>query len=523
MNLETELKDINKKFSLDRLDNWDTATALVQSVVAYIAHIFPEAQAHVFCHDTEFHEYREIDREGITSISDDSLFIGCLAMTEGVLELEKLFSDFQIDDPLIEQCLSAIYRGRYIVPVVRNFELLGFILVCSASNEAMLVLSDGQKKELQAVSERLQINLYAASVADRQHRELSRLSSFPQALQAHGSLDEIYAHLLDDLASQISFECGVCYAFEEETGLLIPFDKRGISENVPSIHVGRGISGQAADWNKIISVPNREMHPSYATMQEEKFITGSFISMPFGNAKELFGVVTFARSAANPFGVEHRYMLEIASSLIASEITNRNLFAKLDESNFNVVKSLARALEAKDAYTEGHSARVTKFSLNIARRLGYSEERLHNLRYGAMLHDIGKIGITDAIINKTSRLSDEEYTTIKNHTEIGWRILSNNPFFDQIRDFVRYHHETLIGTGYYKKKAGEYPEEAMIISCADIFDALTSNRPYRKALAISVALSELKKLVGIHFSEEIFNALSDYAQSKDFSVETVRL
>ena len=508
------LTDINKKFSLDELDNWETATGLIQNVIAYIEHIFPDCTAHVF-HESEFHEYREIDREGVASIPDDSLFTGCLSMIEGAMKLKRLFDDFQIDYPLIEQCLSMVYRGQYIVPVVHRFELLAFILLCdNAEKNTTFALLAGQEKELLSIAERLRSNLYAASVADRQQRQLLRLSSFPQVLKAHYSLNEIYNSLLKDLSSQVSFSCGVCYAFEEETGLLIPADKKGISIAVPSLHIGRGISGQAAERGKIITVPERETHPSYAIMQDEDFIKGSFISVPFGTSKELFGVLTLCRDASTPFGVEHRYMMEIAAALIASEISNRELLQKLEESNFNVVKSLASALEAKDAYTEGHSSRVAKYSLNIAKILGYSRARLQDLKYGAMLHDIGKIGITDAIINKDGKLTDEEYTTIKSHTEIGYRILSNNPFFSKIRDFVRYHHETLIGTGYYKKKAGEYPEEAMIISCADIFDALTSDRPYRFALEDSEALSELRKLVGIHFTNEVFSALETYIKSR---------
>ncbi len=513
------LFDINKKFSLDALDNWETATGLIQSVIAYVEQSIPGCEAHVFFHETEFHEYREIDREGITSIPDDSIFIGCLSMTDSIMSLEKVFSDFQIDDPLIEQCLSSIYRGKFIVPVVHRFELLAFILVCEADSGAQFSLTEKQKEILISIEERLKTNLYAASVADRQQRQLLRLSSFPQTLKVHHSLDEIYSSLLKDLSSQIAFSCAVCYAFEEETGLLIPVDTYGIKSKVPSVHIGRGISGQAAERGKTIIVPERETHPTYAIMADEAFIKGSFISVPFGTRKELFGVLTLSREAKTPFGAEHRYMMEIAASLIASEISNRELLMQLEESNFNVVKSLASALEAKDAYTEGHSSRVAKYSINIAHILGYDEERLHDLKYGAMLHDIGKIGITDAIINKDGKLTDEEYTTIKGHTEIGYRILENNPFFEKIRTFVRYHHETLAGTGYYKKKAGEYPEEAMIISCADIFDALTSDRPYRKALDIDVALGELKKLVGIHFTEPIFRALEQSMHSES-SIKT---
>ena len=511
------LQDVNKQFSLDALDNWATATSLVQSVIALIEQTFSGTTAHIFYHEAEFHEYREIDREGLLSIPDDSLFIGCLSMADDIMPLERLFADFQIDDPLLEQFLQLSYSGRFIVPVVHRFELLAFILLCAKADGAELTLSDADKRSLLQIADRVQVNLYAASVAERQQRQLLSLARYPAALQKHRTIEALYAHLLLDLESQLSFASGVCYAYEEETNLLIPFNSKGANSLPSPLAPGKGISGQAFERNNIIQVPDRATHPSYAAMQEEPFISGSFISVPFGSDKIPAGVITLSRDSKTPFGVEHRYLLQIAAAFIASEITNRQLFAKLDESNFNVVQSLARALEAKDAYTEGHSARVTKYALVIAKKLGYDAERLHKLRYGAMLHDIGKIGITDAIINKDGKLTDAEYTTIKAHTEIGYRILSNNPFFDDIKDFVRYHHETLTGSGYYKKKAGEYPEEAMIISCADIFDALTSDRPYRKALPIVVAIEELKQQVGVHYTQEAYDALKAYALSGDFS------
>ena len=511
------LQDVNKKFSLDELDNWTTATGLVQSAILLIERSFPPTTAHIFYHEAEFHEYREIDREGLTSIPDDSLFIGCLSMVDGIMPIEQLFADFQLDDPLIAQFLQMIYSGRYIVPVMHSFELLAFILICAKDGDTTLEFTDQQKRDLCALADRVQVNLYAAAVADRQQRGLLSLAEYPAALQRRRTLGELYEHLLHDLETQIAFDCGVCYAYEEETNQLIPFSTKEITAHVPPLKPGKGISGQAFERDKIIQVPDRATHPSYAGMQEEPFIKGSFISVPFGSHGGRAGVITLSRSSKNPFGMEHRYVLQIAVAFITSEITNRQLFAKLDESNFNVVQSLARALEAKDAYTEGHSTRVTKYALIIARNLGYSAERQHRLRYGAMLHDIGKIGITDAIINKDGRLTDEEYKTIQSHTEIGYRILSNNAFFDNIKDFIRYHHETLAGTGYYKKKAGEYPEEAMIISCADIFDALTSDRPYRKALPISVVMEELQKQAGVHYTQQILDALKSYVLSADFS------
>jgi len=171
-------------------------------------------------------------------------------------------------------------------------------------------------------------------------------------------------------------------------------------------------------------------------------------------------------------------------------------------------------LEAKDQYTEGHSDRVAVYSVGIARRIGYSEERVHMLRYGAQLHDIGKIGISDVIINKPDRLTQAERDIIKEHAEIGYRILAVNPYFNEIKYFVRYHHEHLDGSGYYGKKEGEYPEESQIISCADVYDALTSNRPYRDALTSAKALEILSQDVGRKFTKKIYEAMVSFVEEE---------
>ena len=451
------------------------------------------------------------------SFVEDSIFIGCLSMVTETIPLNKMFSDFQIDDPMIEEVLRSVYQGYYLVPVVHGFDLLAFLVICSKNPGEPLELADKDLDFLLKLSQRLQINLFAASISSKRQRELIKMSHYPFVLQRHESLQKLYANLLEDLVDQISFDCGVAYAYDEDSVMLFPVATYNVNASVTTLRPGAGISGQAMASGKSVFVPNRSDHPTYAVMQDEKFLDGSFISVPFGNEKKGMGVISLCRKpdSKESFSIEHQYMLEIAAAFIASEITNRQLFAKLDESNYNVVTSLTRALEAKDSYTEGHSERVTTYSVGIAKRLGYSDDRLHSLRYGAMLHDIGKIGIADTIINKPAKLTNEEYATIKNHTEIGYKILSVNPFFHDVKEFVRYHHESMDGSGYYGKKEGEYPEEAMVISCADIYDALTSDRPYRKALEREVAFQEMEKNVGIHFRRDIFEALKNYLATQD--------
>lgn len=517
LDMDLNISSINQQFNMDALDNWTTTIGLIQSVIAFAEKTIPNISVHIFYHAREYHEYREIDREGILSIPDDSIMIGCLSMVPETISIEKLFSDFQIDDMMTEQILEASYQGKYIVPVVHGFELLAFLLICSKEdNNEILELSPENTTFLNTLSARLQTNLYAASIADRRQRELLQMAQYPFLLQKHATLNQVYEDMLSDLATQINFDKGIAYAFDEDRNILYPFASKNINSDIPELNPSKGISGQVFESGKSIFVPSRVLHPSYSIMSEEPFIDGSFISVPFGGEKTKLGVITLIRKQdnKNSFSIEHRYMLEIAAAFIASEIANRQLFAKLDASNFNMVQSLTRALEAKDAYTEGHSERVTKYSIAIAKKLGYPEDKLHYIRYAAMLHDIGKIGIADAIINKPGRLSDDEFKAIQNHTEIGYRILSVNPFFKDVKDFVRYHHETLSGTGYHHKKAGEYPEEAMIISCADIFDALNTDRPYRKALSQEIILQEMEKNVNVHYKKEMLDALLEYLKEE---------
>ena len=504
---------VNDEFNMDSLNNWTTTIGLVKSIVSLVERRIEGCSCRIFLHAPEFHEYREMDREGIITISDDSLFAGFLAMESGVVLLDKLFSAYKVADPMLGDMLRDLYGCRYVMPVVHGFEMVAFLIFCSTDTQKRLVLKKNELQFLQKLNSRLQINLYAASIATRGQRNLLNLKKYPFTLQRHEKVSDVNNCLFEDLKEEITFSRGVAYRYDKEMQMLYPFAFCNVDrEVVPTLKVGEGISGQVFKSWLPVSVPDRATHPAFSIMEEETFFQGSFISVPVGNEQKKLGVVTISRSkqSKEPFSVEHQYMMEIAAAFFASEINNRKLREKIEESNMSVVKSLANALEAKDLYTEGHSDRVASYSVGIARRMGYSEERVHMLRYGAQLHDIGKIGIADAIINKPDRLTEGERKVIKTHAEIGYKILAVNPYFSDVKNFVRYHHEHLDGTGYYGKKEGEYPEEAEIISCADVYDALTSDRPYRKALERCQALQILAADIGRKFSKKIYDAMVEY-------------
>lgn len=192
--------------------------------------------------------------------------------------------------------------------------------------------------------------------------------------------------------------------------------------------------------------------------------------------------------------LKHKYELEYAKKQI--QMGNETIL------------SIARTVDAKDTNTSKHSFRVSEYSVAIARKLGYSEEKCENLRQMALLHDIGKIGIPDAILNKPGKLTDEEYEIMKSHVIKGGEILKDFTMIDSVDVGALYHHEKYDGTGYCQGLKGEeIPLDARIIGIADAFDAMTANRVYRNQLDIDVVIAELKRFSGIQFDPALVDIL----------------
>ena len=188
--------------------------------------------------------------------------------------------------------------------------------------------------------------------------------------------------------------------------------------------------------------------------------------------------------------------------------TLEQAFRDIEKAYMQTIKALTEAIEAKDYYTRGHSERVLVYSEKIAAALGWTdvdnEEELVQLRYAAILHDIGKIGIDTGILNKPGRLTDEEYTIIREHPTVGWRILQNIERLRVATTAVVQHHERIDGSGYPQGLKGEeITLLAKILSVADTYDAMTSERPYRAGLPQQSALAELRRCAGTQFDEEI--------------------
>lgn len=180
---------------------------------------------------------------------------------------------------------------------------------------------------------------------------------------------------------------------------------------------------------------------------------------------------------------------------------------KLEKAYLEMVETLRFAVEAKDTYTRGHSDRVSEYSVLIGQKLGLPEDQIKTLRVGGLFHDIGKIGIPDSILLKPSKLSDDEYSQIKNHPAIGAHILGSADIFKDIIPIVKHHHEKYDGTGYPGRLKGEeIPYLARIAAVADTFDAMTSRRSYRGPIDIEHVKDEIKRCEGTQFDPQIAEA-----------------
>ncbi|HUQ33733.1 MAG TPA: HD domain-containing phosphohydrolase [Pyrinomonadaceae bacterium] len=196
---------------------------------------------------------------------------------------------------------------------------------------------------------------------------------------------------------------------------------------------------------------------------------------------------------------------------------NRQLF-------LGTVKGLAAAIDGKDPYTRGHSERVARFSVAIAQGLDLSDEEIEKIRISALLHDVGKIGIDDNVLKKPAALTDEEFALMKQHPQKGYKIMSQIPAMKEFLPGMYMHHEMIDGNGYPQGlKGDEIPMQARIVSVADTFDAMTTDRPYQRAMKFEVALDKIKSFVGTRYDERVVASLIAACESGQVRPGSVRL
>jgi putative nucleotidyltransferase with HDIG domain len=281
---------------------------------------------------------------------------------------------------------------------------------------------------------------------------------------------------------------------------------------LPSVEVlgqplSEGIAGRVARTGEPALVQDTDRDPHYLPT-EAPADSGSELAVAIRVGGRVWGVLNLEHLAAHAFDSDDVVFADLVAAHVGAALDRTRLQTELEGTFMTTLAALSDALEHKDAYTAAHAREVEDLAERVGARLGLAGEELRTVRYAALLHDIGKIGIPSEILNKPSKLTEEEFEQIKQHTVIGARMLERIPFFEHVHPLVRSAHERWDGRGYPDRlAASEIPLGARIICACDAFHAMTSDRPYRVAMPATEAIAELDRNSGRQFDPAVIDAL----------------
>jgi len=362
-----------------------------------------------------------------------------------------------------------------------------------------------------AVIEKLNAQLHAKV------EQLTKLYSISESFHSYVDNDSLLQYVVDLASDLIDAQRISLLTFDKDRRYLVARASRGLATDVQRkicLKVGEGVAGRVAQSFRPIRVTTDDLQ-RIVTSEDRSYLTRSWLSVPLSIGGELFGVLNMTdKRDGSDFTEEDEYLAMVLAEKAGIKIENNVLYEGIYSNLIDTLKTLVSTIEAKDAYTRHHSQRVTEVALAVARRVGCSEEDCESISFAGILHDIGKIGIRDSILQKTSRLTGEEYEVIKTHPSRGDAIIEPLGLIDSERRIIRHHHERLDGRGYPDGlKGDEIPYLTRIVSIADAFDAMTSTRSYRQALEVSVVASELRKNSGAQFAPDLVDAMLELIES----------
>jgi putative nucleotidyltransferase with HDIG domain len=416
------------------------------------------------------------------------------------------------------------YKTRSVlsVPILHNHLLLGVLNVNNKrSGDAFF---EDDLNLLLGISGQISQAIANANLhekTDMQVAELSLIQELGKAINSSLDLDSVLNYFIDMTTRITDSDRATLMLFDDVTQELYVEVYRGFDDNGVNelrLKIGTGVAGQAALHRRPIRIENTGKSSEYKELPKVGRKTDlTLISAPLVNKDNLVGVINCERvlTKKGPFTPENLDLLETLASQASIAIENARLYHNLLNVYLETIRSLAAAIDAKDSYTHGHSRRVTDLSVGIALEMDLAKSEVDTIRHASLLHDVGKIGISEQILLKPGRLTDEEFETIKSHPHIGAGILNSIEFLKNVCEIIKHHHERYDGRGYPDALAAdEIPLGSRIICVADSFDAITSNRPYRKPMTFQEAVDEVVNCSGSQFDPKVVEAFVRLRKSR---------
>ncbi|MCL4473483.1 MAG: GAF domain-containing protein [Actinobacteria bacterium] len=427
-----------------------------------------------------------------------------------------------------EWVLTPDTRSALLLPLISKDEAIGVVTLGEVRRWTRTPFSAKKIEFYQTLMNQAAVAIENAQLFERSERHVRELSAMHNISQAFTSTLD-YQEVVSVVAQRVGNLIGAQFASvmlpdDEGRHLSIVASYNLSAEYVWTINrkrripIGFGPVGLAYTEGKSFAVNNVLSDESYEPWKHLASVQGysSMIALPLLAKGQSIGVICIYFNEPRYLKDHEMNLLTTAANEAAIAIENARIYENLQDAFVGTIRSLAETIDAKDTYTRGHSERVSLYAEAIARGLGLDGTELHTIRYAGYLHDVGKIGIPDAILSKPGKLTVDEFRVIQTHPVISEKILKPVNFPFPVQSIVRHHHERYDGKGYPDSLAGEeIPLGARILFVADAFEAMTSDRPYRKALTRQMALDELERNKVTQFDPRVVEVFTRIIRSEN--------
>lgn len=472
------------------------------------------------------------EHTGLPNSIPPGMRIPIKALPEEVLAFQKgdpiIISNIDLELPSLRRVL--------VHPDVQSFSAYPLSIdgrvagVFTLSNFAPHHPSDGEINAYQLLARLASAALDNVRLFESINRNVKRLGSLRRVDMAISSSFDLMLTLnilLEQVTSHLEVDAADVLVFDQGDSTLKYTCGRGFRSQAlrfTNLRLGEGYAGRAALERRTIHIPDIHKEPSEldksTSLGSEDFV--SYWGVPLVGKGHIQGVLeVFHRQ---PLVVEQEWIdfLETLAGQAAIAIDNVHLFDTLERSNAdlsmaydNTLAGWASALEMRDNETEGHTRRVAALTMKLAGRLGLHDQEVMFLRWGSLLHDIGKMGIPDNILLKPGPLTDEEWVTMRKHPQLAYEMLAPIAYLREALDIPYCHHEKWDGSGYPRQLKGEQiPISARIFAIVDVWDALISDRPYREAWSSDKTLEYIREQAGIHFDPKVVKAFLELIEQE---------
>ena len=426
---------------------------------------------------------------------------------------------YRLDHPAAVQWMEAIRSGRQPGELTfRMFRKNGELLYIQCRG-AIRFDSSGKPVRFVGMAQDITERKLAEIQIHQQLERLSALRKIDQEIASNSDLYRTLNLLISEVRTQLQVDAADILLLDPDDQVLEYTAGHGFrthANETARVPVGKSHAGRVAQERRLIKIENlkaQSQDPFLATLvTEEDFI--SYYGVPLIAKGKVEGVLeVFNRAPLHPYP-EWLDFLNTLAGQAAIAIENATLFENLQQSNSELsraydatIEGWSRALDLRDKETEGHTQRVTEMTIQLARKFDFSEEELLHIRWGALLHDIGKMGVPDNILLKSEPLTEAEWLSMRKHPEYAYDVLKPIDFLAQALDIPYCHHEKWDGTGYPRGlKGDEIPFAARLFTVVDVWDALRADRPYRSAWTDQEVLDYIREQAGKHFDPQVVQA-----------------